>query len=75
MLKRITWVGLRHILRLFQELYLQRYPTPRIWSDLFVVLVPKAKDIIKLSDTRALVLVSSLSKWHISCLVEIAEGI
>eukprot|EP00959_Pyramimonas_sp_CCMP1952_P159080 3326826-Pyramimonas_sp.AAC.1 len=54
MLKRIAWVGLRHILRLFQGLYLQRYPTPRIWSELLVVLMPKAKDITKLSDTRAL---------------------
>eukprot|EP00959_Pyramimonas_sp_CCMP1952_P302198 6323126-Pyramimonas_sp.AAC.1 len=33
LLKRITWGGLRHILRLFQDLYLQRYPIPRIWSD------------------------------------------
>eukprot|EP00959_Pyramimonas_sp_CCMP1952_P308546 6457414-Pyramimonas_sp.AAC.1 len=74
MLKRITWVGLRHILRLFQDLYLQRYPAPRIWSELLVVLMPKAKYITKLSDTRALVLLSSLSNWCTSCLVEIAEG-
>eukprot|EP00959_Pyramimonas_sp_CCMP1952_P332166 6955319-Pyramimonas_sp.AAC.1 len=36
--------------------------------------MPKAKDITKLSDTRALVLLSSLSKWYTSCLVDIAEG-
>eukprot|EP00959_Pyramimonas_sp_CCMP1952_P052679 1101372-Pyramimonas_sp.AAC.1 len=74
MLKRITWVGLRHILRLFHDLYLQRYPTPRIWSEFLVVLMPRAKDVTELSDTRALVLLSSLSKWYTSCLVEIAEG-
>eukprot|EP00959_Pyramimonas_sp_CCMP1952_P428432 8973529-Pyramimonas_sp.AAC.1 len=74
MLKRITWVGLRHILRLSQDLYLQRCPSPRIWSGLLVVMMPKAKDITKLSDARAPVLLSSLRKWYTSCLVEIAEG-
>ena len=72
MLKHIPWAGCLVILQCFRSLFKREYCTPTEWRQICIQLMPKSPKTCEFSDTRALSLLSCLSKWYVSCLTLLA---